>query len=96
MEKNKVLILTYRGYCDIIASAIMHLTKGEAMEKYLNANNFEHLTLKNSDGTSQRFRRNGANKLWKSRPSEFLIPVKRGLKEYGYINQDNMGEFRPC
>jgi hypothetical protein len=62
--------------------------------KIMNADKFEHKTLKNHDGTPQRFIRNGKNKTWKTRPTEFKIPVKRGLKEYGYIDQDNYLDFK--
>ncbi len=40
-----------------------------------------------------RFRRNGKTKTWVRSPDEFRIPVKRGLKEYGYITQTNAHEF---
>lgn len=39
-----------------------------------------------SNGRYWRLRRNGATKLWKTRPSEFRIPVKAGLRSYGYID----------
>ena len=55
----------------------------------LNANTFYHKTLKNKDGTPYKAKRNGRNKLWKTRPHDFQILVKRGLKEFGYIDQDN-------
>lgn len=57
------------------------------------ASNFEHVSLTNADGTPQRWRRNGATKTWKTRPNEFRIPIKRGLREYGYIDQRNASEF---
>jgi hypothetical protein len=65
------------------------------VEQILSANKFEHRTYKNADGTAQIFRRNGKTKLWKTRPHDFQIPVKRGLKEYGYITQDNYMSFIP-
>ena len=40
-----------------------------------------------------RFRRNGKTKTWVRSPLEFRIPVKRGLREYGYITQTNAHEF---
>ena len=36
------------------------------------------------------YRRNGATKLWKTRPTEFRIPVKRGLRDYDYVDDGNM------
>jgi hypothetical protein len=32
-----------------------------------------------------RVRRNGRTKRWTSRPEEFRIPIKMGLRNYGYI-----------
>lgn len=32
-------------------------------------------------------RRNGATKLWKTRPNAFRIPVKIGFRSYGYITE---------
>lgn len=57
--------------------------------KFLVAENFEHKTLKNSDGTPVRCRRNGKTKLWVTRPTEFRIPVKYGLREHFYIDHNN-------
>ena len=59
----------------------------------MTSNNFEHVSLTNADKTPQRWRRNGATKTWKTRPGEFRIPIKRGLREFGYITQDNVHEF---
>lgn len=36
------------------------------------------------------WRRNGATKLWKTRPNEFRIPVKHGLYDHGYITQSDI------
>jgi len=44
-------------------------------------------------GRYWRLRRNGATKLWKTRPNEFRIPVKAGLKACGYI--DHTSQFGP-
>ena len=40
-----------------------------------------------------RFRRNGKTKTWERSPLEFRIPVKRGLREYGYITQTTAQDF---
>lgn len=40
-----------------------------------------------------RYRPNGAVKVWKTRPDEFRLPIKFGLRGYGYIDQDNAGQF---
>ncbi len=40
-----------------------------------------------------RWRRNGKTKLWKTRPTEFRVPIKWGLKTCGYLTQENMHLF---
>jgi hypothetical protein len=49
--------------------------------------------FKDSKGEPCKYRRNGATKEWKRDPNRFQIPVKRGLYEHGYINQDNTHKF---
>ena len=63
------------------------------VEPFYAYKDFEHATRKNSDGTPERWRRNGKTKTWKTRPGHFQIPVKRGLYEYGYITHENAHEF---
>lgn len=36
-------------------------------------------------------RRNGATKRWKRSPEKFRIPIKAGLREYGYIDESHFG-----
>lgn len=43
------------------------------------------LQVQRSNGVWVNMRRNGKTKLWKTRPTEFKIPIKIGLREYGYI-----------
>ena len=40
-----------------------------------------------TNGNWWTLRRNGATKLWKTRPDDFRIPVKAGLNVCGYIDQ---------
>jgi len=37
-------------------------------------------------------RRNGATHLWKTRPNDFRIPIKCGLKSFGEITQSSTVE----
>lgn len=62
-------------------------------ENAMSANNFEHTSMKNRDGSPLRARRNGKTQVWKTRPNEFRIPVKYGLYEYFNITQDNCYEW---
>lgn len=39
------------------------------------------------------WRRNGATQTWKTRPGEFRIPVKYGLRSYGQIRQYDASRF---
>lgn len=55
---------------------------------------FYHRTATYRDGvTPIQCRRNGRTKRWKTRPDEFQIPVKYGLKECFYITQRNADEW---
>lgn len=54
---------------------------------------FHHKFLRNSDGTPRRCRVNGKCHTWKTRPAEFMLPVKFGLRGNGYITQDNADEW---
>lgn len=65
------------------------------IQDHLNASHWEHVTLKNKDNTPLRVRRSGKNKLWKTRPHDFRIPVKYGLYESSYITQDNKDQWLP-
>lgn len=40
-----------------------------------------------------KVRPNGKAQTWKTRPNDFRLPVKYGLKEYLYIDQDNAAHF---
>ena len=66
------------------------ITKSQALTE----NHFEMIHRNNADGSPVRWRRNGATKIWKTRPDEFRIPVKYGLYQYGYIDQDNADQFQ--
>jgi hypothetical protein len=39
------------------------------------------------------WRRSGKTKTWKTRPSEFTIPIKHGLRDSGYLTQSNEHAF---
>lgn len=56
---------------------------------------FHHNTNRNADGTCQRWRSNGAVKVWKSaaRADDFRLPVKYGLRGYTYIDNHNADQF---
>jgi hypothetical protein len=56
--------------------------------------NLEHKTLTNKDGSPLRIRVNGKCKLWKTRPDEFRLPCKHGLKTCFYITESNAHEWR--
>jgi hypothetical protein len=47
----------------------------------------------NADGTPQRWRKNGKVKTWKTRPNDFSMPIKRGLREYYYLDNSTMDLF---
>ena len=49
-----------------------------------------HSTNRNTDSTCQRWKVNGKVKTWKRDSSRVLIPVKHGLRNYGYITEDEL------
>lgn len=57
------------------------------------ATRFEHVTLKNADGTPLRVRRTGKTKQWKREPERFEFPVKHGLYQSAYITNANAHEW---
>jgi hypothetical protein len=52
-----------------------------------------HNTLRNADGSAQRWRVNGAVKTWKRNPERVQIPVKHGLYDYGYVTETDLESF---
>ena len=52
-----------------------------------------HQNVRNADATPARVRVNGKCKLWKTRPTDFQLPVKHGLKDCFYITQDNIADW---
>lgn len=59
----------------------------------LTADRFEHVSARNADNTPMRARRSGATRVWKTRPGEFKIPVKHGLRNSGYITNENAAHW---
>ncbi len=57
------------------------------------ATTFYHVTLRNADGSAVRARVNGRCKTWKTRPAEFRLPVKYGLRDCFYITETNADEW---
>ena len=50
-------------------------------------------TLTNADGSPLRVRRNGRLKTWKTRPGQYRLPVKYGLKTGAYITEENSSDW---
>lgn len=71
----------------------MTITFSQAIQ-LKSCNSIHHNTLKNCDGkTCQVFKINGKVKLWKTKPYQFQIPIKRGLREYYYLTENNCDQF---
>lgn len=51
-----------------------------------------HVTNKNADGTPQRWKVNGQPKTWKTRPLEVRVPVQNGLRNFGYVTEEDLLE----
>jgi len=48
-----------------------------------------NLWAKMGNGNWWKLRRNGSTKLWKTRPTEFRIPIKAGLKATGSLDHSD-------
>ena len=44
-----------------------------------------HARNRNADGTPQRWKVNGKVKVWKRQPDKVEVPLKHGLRNYGYL-----------
>lgn len=64
-----------------------------APEQIREATNFQKTVMSRGEPKIMNWRRNGATKYWKSRPTHFRIPVKYGLYSYGYVTHENQGEY---
>jgi hypothetical protein len=63
------------------------------LQDALTVNHFYHVRLRNADGTALRCRRNGATETWKTRPGQFRVPVKYGLRECFYLDNGNAADW---
>lgn len=52
-----------------------------------------HLTAFCTPVHTVRWRANGKCKVWVTRPDEFRLPVKFGLRDYDYITEENADKF---
>ena len=52
-----------------------------------------HVRYNNADNTPMRCRVNGKIKTWKTRPDDFRLPVKYGLRICFYITPENAHEW---
>lgn len=43
-----------------------------------------------ANGRLWSVRRNGATKLWKTRPGEFRVPIKIGFRNYGEVTHQSL------
>ena len=69
------------------------ITKTQALE-LKHGKILHHVKLKNSDGkTPLRCRVNGSVQTWKTKPEEFKLPVKHGLRDCFYITNSNAAEW---
>jgi hypothetical protein len=62
-------------------------------EQALTAKHFEHVTLKDAQGAPARCRANGKCQTWVTRPDEFKLPVKHGLRTTFYITEGNAASW---
>ena len=68
------------------------VTRGKA-EKLSYGDILYHLHYTNADGSRQRWKVTGKVKFWKTRPWDFRIPVKYGMRDYGYVTPHTADDF---
>ena len=49
-----------------------------------------HVRNRNADGTPERWRVNGAPKIWKRSPNRVQVPVRQGMYSYDYLTESNL------
>lgn len=60
----------------------------------LTAQRFHHVRETQAGGRQcYRVRRNGATQTWVTRPADFRIPVKHGLRDYGQITDGTASDW---
>lgn len=69
---------------------LLHFTSLADVERLLDTGK---LGARMANGNVWRCRRNGATKLWKTRPNDFRIPIKMGMYNYSDITQEDITNF---
>ena len=49
-----------------------------------------HITHRNADGSSQRWKVNGTVRTWVRQPGKVQIPIKYGLYSFGYLDNNDL------
>jgi hypothetical protein len=52
-----------------------------------------HRKLRNRDGTALRGKVTGKVQSWKTRPDDFKVPMKHGLKDHFYLTPSNASDW---
>ena len=68
------------------------MTRDQAITLRIGAT-LHHKELRNADGTPLRARINGRPKLWATRPEEFRLPMKYGMKNCFYITERDADQW---
>lgn len=68
------------------------ITKTDAQKLYIGQEIYNAFHF-NADKSFQRWRVNGKCKTWKTKPEEFVVPIKHGLWTYDYLNHENAFDF---
>lgn len=74
----------------------MTVTRSEAFHgnEFHAGNCTRHIGPKGGVTThTEVWRRNGDTKLWVTRPEDFRVPIKYGMRTYNYLTQDNAHLF---
>jgi hypothetical protein len=91
--KRCLELATSAKECAKLSSFYAYIAEPVSIESVATATEFWHRTARDSRGYPVRCRKNGQLKLWKTRPTEFRLPVKYGLKECFYLTEFNASDW---
>ena len=72
----------------LTASDVLTANRNDTLYKHFHENDSHR-----PDGTCYEHRPNGRLQTWKTRPTEFRLPIKYGLRSYSHIDEYNVGDF---
>ncbi len=77
-----------RNIVPLTAEDILTVNRNDLLYRYFHEN-----VTHRPDGTCYEWRPNGRIQLWKTRPTQFRLPIKYGLRGTAQMRDSNVGDF---